>query len=129
MGALRAELLLGSVGLAVAGQADGPPAHETADHPRFTDESARARRKRAVEALETALRAPADELPDVEVRRRIVEGQARTVLPDTSAGAALLVVGARHPHGRFGLHIGRVTHAVLHHAPCPVAVVPEEEAP
>ncbi|MFD7244392.1 universal stress protein [Streptomyces massasporeus] len=182
-----AELLLGSVGLAVAGRADGPvivvrgdpddpsgartpgggpvvvgvpagpadseavrfafreaarrgvpveavrawhrPAHETTDHPPFTGEPARVRRKRAVEALEAGLRAPADELPDVEVRRRIVEGQARTVLPDTSAGAALLVVGAGHPHGRLGLHIGRVTHAVLHHATCPVAVVPEEEAP
>ncbi|MFD8226177.1 universal stress protein [Streptomyces massasporeus] len=181
-----AELLLGSVSLAVAGRADGPvivvrgdhddpsgartrggpvvvgvpagpadsqavcfafreaarrgvpveavrawhrPAHETTDHPQFTGEPAPVRRKRAVEALETGLRAPAEEFPDVEVHRRIVEGQARTVLPDTSAGAALLVVGARHPHGRFGLHIGRVTHAVLHHAPCPVAVVPEEEAP
>ncbi|MEV5106650.1 universal stress protein [Streptomyces massasporeus] len=181
-----AELLLGSVSLAVAGQADGPvivvrgdhddpsgsrmrggpvvvgvpagpadsqavrfafreaarrgvpveavrawhrPAHETTGHPGFTGASSPVHRKRAVEALETGLRAPADAHPEVEVRRRIVEGQARTVLPDTSARAALLVVGARHPHGRFGLHIGRVTHAVLHHALCPVAVVPEEEAP
>ncbi|MFF8012582.1 universal stress protein [Streptomyces sp. NPDC007929] len=105
------------------------PAHETTGHPWFTGAQARMNRKRAAEVLETGLRAPARELPDVEVRRRIVEGQARTVLPGTSAGAALLVVGARRPHGRFGLHIGRVTHAVLHHAPCPVAVVPEEEAP
>ncbi|MEU1911376.1 universal stress protein [Streptomyces massasporeus] len=181
-----AELLLGSVSLAVAGRADGPvivvrgdsddpsgartregpvvvgvpdgladsaavrfafreaarrgvpveavrawhrPPHETTDHPRFTGASAQMHRQRAVEALETGLRAPTDAHPEVEVRRRIVEGQARTVLLDTSARAALLVVGARHPHGRFGLHIGRVTHAVLHHALCPVAVVPEEEAP
>ncbi|MGW6646310.1 universal stress protein [Streptomyces iakyrus] len=176
-----AELLLGSVCLAVAGQADGPvivvrgdhdnrpghrkgrpvvvgvpdhpadsdavlfafreaarrdapveavrvwhrPAHEAGDHPRFTGEPARAHRRRAVEALESGLRAPAEEQPDVEVRRRIVEGQARTVLPEASADAALLVVGARRPHGRFGAHIGRVTHAVLHRAACPVAVVPE----
>ncbi|MEU9571081.1 universal stress protein [Streptomyces massasporeus] len=181
-----AELLLGSVSLAVAGRADGPvivvrgdhddpsgsrmrggpvvvgvpagpadsqavrfafgeaarrgvpveavrawhrPAHETTGHPGVTGASSPVHRKRAVEALETGLGAPAEQHPDVEVRRRIVEGRARTVLPETSAGAALLVVGARHPHGRFGLHIGRVTHAVLHHAPCPVAVVPEEEAP
>lgn len=31
----------------------------------------------------------------------------------------------RHAHGRFGLHIGRVNHAVLHHSTCPVAVVPQ----
>lgn len=47
------------------------------------------------------------------------------MLPDASAEAALLVVGARRPHGRVASRIGRVTHAVLHHAACPVAVVPE----
>jgi nucleotide-binding universal stress UspA family protein len=177
-----AELLLGSVSLAVAGRADGPvivvrgdhdnrsgprvrgrrivvgvpdkpadsdavrfafreaarrgvpveavrawhrPAYETADHPRLTGEPAQVHRQRAVEALETGLRAPAEEHPDVEVRRRIAEGPARSVLLDASADAALLVVGTRRPQGRFGLHIGRVTHAVLHHAACPVAVVPE----
>jgi nucleotide-binding universal stress UspA family protein len=103
------------------------PAHGSTDRPWFTGGPARVHRKRAVETLETGLRAPAAAHPDVVVRRRIVEGRARTVLLDTSAGAALLVVGARHPHGRFGPHIGRVTDAVLHHALCPVAVVPEEE--
>ncbi|MEU6912801.1 universal stress protein [Streptomyces olindensis] len=177
-----AELLLGSVSLAVAGRADGPvivvrgphddragsrargghivvgvpdltadseavrfafreagrrgvpveavrawhaPAHEATDHLLLTGEPAQAHRQRAVEALEAGLRAPAEEFPGVELRRRIVEGPARTALLDASADAALLVVGARHPQGRFGLHIGRVTHAVLHHASCPVAVVPE----
>ncbi|MFI9755149.1 universal stress protein [Streptomyces collinus] len=101
------------------------PVHEAPDHPRFTGESAQAHRRRAFEVLETGLRAPTEEQPDVEVRRRIVEGRARTVLPDASAEAALLVVGARQPHGRVASHIGRVTHAVLHHAACPVVVVPE----
>jgi nucleotide-binding universal stress UspA family protein len=101
------------------------PARESTGHPRFTGEPARAHRRRACEDLETGLRAPAEEQPDVEVRRRIVEGQAQTVLLDASADAALLVVGARQPQGHFGFHIGRVTHAVLHHAACPVAVVPE----
>lgn len=101
------------------------PAREAPDHPRFTGESAQAHRRRAFEVLETGLCAPTEEQPDVEMRRRIVEGRARTVLPDASAEAALLVVGARQPHGRVGSHIGRVTHAVLHHAACPVAVVPE----
>ncbi|MEU0220574.1 universal stress protein [Streptomyces sp. NPDC006265] len=104
------------------------PAHGTTDRPRFTGEPARVHRKRAVEALETGPRAPVAAHPDVEVRRRIVEGRARTVLLDTLAGAALLVVGARHLHGRLGLHIGRVTHTVLHQALCPVAVAPEQEA-
>ncbi|MFF1747124.1 universal stress protein [Streptomyces mirabilis] len=41
-----------------------------------------------------------------------------------SAGAALLVVGRRVRQTRLGTHLGSVAHAVLHHAPCPVAVVP-----
>ncbi|GAA2246415.1 universal stress protein [Streptomyces indiaensis] len=177
-----AEALLGSVGLAVAGRADGPvivvrgdhdnrpghrrgrpvvvgapdkpadsqavrfavreaarrgapveavrawhrPPYDATDRSGTTGESARVHRQRAVEALDTGLRGPAAEHPDVEVRRRIVEGQARAVLLDASAGCALLVIGAGQPHGRFGLHIGRVTHAMLHHAACPVAVVPEQ---
>ncbi|MBX9360572.1 universal stress protein [Streptomyces sp. WAC04114] len=101
------------------------PAEESTDHAPFTGEPAHVHRQRAVEVLETGLRAPAEEHPGVEVRRRVVEGPARAALLDASADAALLVVGVRHPHGRFGTHIGRVTHAVLHHAACPVAVVPE----
>ncbi|MFE9115101.1 hypothetical protein ACFYN9_36620 [Streptomyces collinus] len=85
----------------------------------FTGESAQAHRRRAFEVLETGLRAPTEEQPDVEVRRRIVEGWGRTVLPDASAEAALLVVGARRPHGRVASRIGRVTHAVLHLRPAP----------
>ncbi|WP_030844338.1 universal stress protein [Streptomyces sp. NRRL S-475] len=105
------------------------PAHGGSGRLRSTGEAARAHRKEAGEAQETGLRGPADAHPDVEVLRRTVGGQARSVLLATSAGAALLVVGARHPHGRFGLHVGRVPHAAPHHAPCPVAGVPEEETP
>ncbi|MFF5574727.1 universal stress protein [Streptomyces luteogriseus] len=103
--------------------------HRRSGRLRSTGEAARAHRKEAGEAQETGLRGPADAHPDVEVLRRTVGGQARSVLLATSAGAALLVVGARHPHGRFGLHVGRVPHAAPHHAPCPVAGVPEEETP
>ncbi|MFJ4720131.1 universal stress protein [Streptomyces luteogriseus] len=105
------------------------PAHGGSGRLRSTGEAARAHRKEAGEAQETGLRGPADAHPDVEVLRRTVGGQARSVLLATSAGAALLVVGARHPHGRFGLHVGRVPHAAPHHAPFPVAGVPEEETP
>ena len=38
----------------------------------------------------------------------------------------LLVVGRRIRPARLGPHIGPVTHAVLHHARCPVAIVPHE---
>ncbi|MDQ0955186.1 nucleotide-binding universal stress UspA family protein [Streptomyces phaeochromogenes] len=99
------------------------PAHESTDHPLLSGEPAHLHEQQATETLEAALRdAPAG----VELRRRIVEGPARTVLLDASAEADLLVVGAQRRHGHFGLQLGRVAHAVLHHSACPVAVVPQQ---
>jgi nucleotide-binding universal stress UspA family protein len=78
--------------------------------------------QQAVELLEDALReAPAE----VKVDRRVLEGHPCDVLTAVSRESDLLVVGARRRHGRFGLQLGRVAHGVLHHAACPVAVVPE----
>ncbi|MDX2826555.1 universal stress protein [Streptomyces ipomoeae] len=99
------------------------PAHETIDHPLLAGEPARLHEERAVEALEAALH---DAPPDVEVHRRTAEGPARRVLTDASHNADLLIVGARRRHGHYGLQLGRVAHAVLHHSTCPVVVVPEE---
>ncbi|MCX5053010.1 MULTISPECIES: universal stress protein [unclassified Streptomyces] len=98
------------------------PAHESTDHPLMAGEPARLHRERAVEALEGALQ---DVPGDVEVHRRTVEGHARRVLVDASSQADLLVVGAKRRGGHFGLQLGRVAHAVLHHSACPVAVVPQ----
>ncbi|MEV8558839.1 universal stress protein [Streptomyces sp. NPDC051917] len=98
------------------------PAHETTDHPLLAGEPARLHEERAAEELEVALR---DVPADVEVHRRTVEGHARQVLLGASADADLLVVGARRREGHHGLQLGRVAHAVLHHAVCPVAVVPQ----
>ncbi|WP_395293061.1 universal stress protein [Kitasatospora hibisci] len=56
----------------------------------------------------------------VEVTERAAPG---LLLVEASAKASLLVVG-RRPTVRIGL-LGPVAHAVLHHAACPVAVVPD----
>jgi nucleotide-binding universal stress UspA family protein len=63
--------------------------------------------------------------PDLAVTARPLRGHAHVTLIDATAGAGLLVVGARH-RGRAPLaaRLGSVTHAVLHHVRCPVAVVP-----
>ncbi|MFP3989759.1 universal stress protein [Streptomyces sp. E11-3] len=100
------------------------PAHETADHPLLVGEPAHYHQRHASELLDDALSAARREHPEIEVHRSVVEGAARKVLLDRSATADLLVVGARRRHGHFGLQLGRVGHAVLHHAECPVAVVP-----
>ncbi|MBL1096756.1 universal stress protein [Streptomyces coffeae] len=63
--------------------------------------------------------------PPVPVTHRAVEAPARKALLDASARADLLVMGARRRQGHFGMQLGPVNHAVLHHAHCPVAVVPQ----
>ncbi|WP_020129659.1 universal stress protein [Streptomyces sp. 303MFCol5.2] len=98
------------------------PAHESVDHPLLAGEPARLHEEHAAEALEQALK---DAPTDVELHRRTVEGPARRVLLDASHDAGLLVVGARRNPGHLGLQLGRVAHGVLHHAACPVAIVPE----
>ncbi|MEU2305946.1 universal stress protein [Streptomyces misionensis] len=97
------------------------PAHTTAGHPPLSGAPAPAQEE-ATEALEEALQ----DLPDgLRAQRRTAEGPARDVLVDASRDAGLLVVGVRRRSGRFGPRLGRVAHGVLHHARCPVAVVPE----
>ncbi|MBI0294400.1 universal stress protein [Streptomyces sp. PRKS01-29] len=84
-----------------------------------------AHERRAAELLDETLGgATAAGLPPVPVAHRPVEGSARKALLDASAHADLLVVGARRRQGHFGMQLGLVNHAVLHHAKCPVAVVP-----
>ncbi|MFE0511805.1 universal stress protein [Streptomyces sp. NPDC058964] len=98
------------------------PAHETTDHPLLADAPARLHKEHAEETLTQALR---DTPPGVELHRRTPEGHARRLLVDASHGADLLVVGAKRREGHFGLQLGRVAHAALHHAACPVAIVPQ----
>ncbi|MGW0758226.1 universal stress protein [Streptomyces sp. NPDC002814] len=67
---------------------------------------------------------PAAAYPRLRVEQELITGPPAGVLVEASAKAGLLVL-PRHPaEGRFGLRLGSVVHAVLHHADCPVAVVP-----
>ncbi|GAA5028623.1 universal stress protein [Streptomyces siamensis] len=65
-----------------------------------------------------------DKHPDVEVTAESLYGTPGSHLVDASRAASLVVVGRRIRRGPLGAHIGSVTHAVLHHSPAPVAVVP-----
>ncbi|MEU1850650.1 universal stress protein [Streptomyces sp. NPDC019990] len=82
--------------------------------------------------LDGLLREASAEHPGVRLRPTVTEGPARRVLVHRSAAADLVIVGARRRQGHFGLQLGRVAHTLLHHADCPVAVVPQrvhEETP
>ncbi|KAB1139872.1 universal stress protein [Streptomyces luteolifulvus] len=83
-----------------------------------------AQRRPPAEVLADALRDPAKQYQDVPVSSEVVEGPTRRALLNAASGADLLVVGARRRHGHVGLQLGLVNHAMLHHAPCPVVVVP-----
>ncbi|MET8950018.1 universal stress protein [Streptomyces sp. NPDC004393] len=71
-----------------------------------------------------ALRPWCEKFPRVRVTETVTEGRAAAELVHASTCASLLVVGRRRRDTRLGPLIGAVTHAVLHHADCPVAVVP-----
>ncbi len=65
------------------------------------------------------------EFPDLEVTEEVVRVPSSAgALVAASLRADLVVVGARRPAHRVGRYLGPVTHAVLQHAHCPVAVVP-----
>ncbi|MBS2531722.1 universal stress protein [Catenulispora sp. NF23] len=62
---------------------------------------------------------------EVAVTELIGAGPAGAELVEASKGFDLLVVGAqRHGGNLHGMRIGPVAHTALHHADCPVAVIP-----
>ncbi|MFE6740373.1 universal stress protein [Streptomyces tubercidicus] len=80
----------------------------------------------ARQELAGALRPWRDKYPDLRVDERVVMESPAPALLHSAADAGLLIVGRRHRHRLPGTRIGHVVQAVVHHAPCPVAVVPPE---
>ncbi|MDH6447669.1 MULTISPECIES: universal stress protein [unclassified Streptomyces] len=93
------------------------PTEETRD-----DFSQRARTEESVPGFVTArLR----ELhPEVAVDLDSVHGAPARALVEESVTADLVVIAAHRRKSRLGLQLGPVTHALLHHAHCPVVLVP-----
>ncbi|MFG2727515.1 universal stress protein [Streptomyces canus] len=75
-------------------------------------------------ALASALQPWRERFPDVPVVEHLEMGSAGQVLLSVTARAQLMVVGRRARRTAVGARIGSVAHGMLHHADCPVAVVP-----
>ncbi|WP_141208858.1 universal stress protein [Streptomyces griseorubiginosus] len=67
-----------------------------------------------------------DKYPGVDVVETLTEGRPAAPLIRAASAASLLVVGRRIAQGPALARTGPVAHAVIHHAGCPVAVVPHE---
>ncbi|WP_436993838.1 universal stress protein [Streptomyces sp. enrichment culture] len=62
--------------------------------------------------------------PNVDARVETVYAGPGHALVEASSAADLVVLAAHRRHRLFGMRLGPVTHAVLHHAHCPVVLVP-----
>jgi nucleotide-binding universal stress UspA family protein len=80
--------------------------------------------ERAERWLSEALAGWRDRYPDVTVHPEVIRDHPVAGLVLTSAAQYLLVVGTTGHHGLPGSLLGSVSQGVLHHATCPVTVVP-----
>ncbi|MFD8530142.1 universal stress protein [Streptosporangium canum] len=72
--------------------------------------------------LAEALAGWSERYPDVKVTEQVEHMHPVEALKNASAHADLLVVGSRGRGGLAGLLLGSVSHALLHHAACPLIV-------
>jgi nucleotide-binding universal stress UspA family protein len=87
---------------------------------RYTDADVEAREERL---LAEAVSGWADKYPEAPVRRTLIRGAATRSLLDASAGASMLVVGARGLGGFSELLLGSVGLTLMHRSMCPIAIV------
>jgi len=68
------------------------------------------------------------QLPRDRIHRRVVRGSAAHILAERSKSVDVVVVGSRGLGGPGRVLLGSVSTSVLHHAHCPVVVVPTPAA-
>lgn len=78
----------------------------------------------AEELLDAALEPGRQAHEKIRTTADTVSGNAAKALIEAGHGARVLVLGAHRHRTALSIGVGSVLHAVLTHAPCPVAVVP-----
>ncbi len=82
--------------------------------------------KEAESELREAVRPWQERFPDVPVQLTVLPESPTRAMVQTVPGAELLAVGRRRHRPFLAPRVGPVAHAAIHHATCPVAVVPHD---
>lgn len=83
-------------------------------------------RQDAQKQLSQALRPWREKFPHVDVADTIALDSPAKAVVRAAEGAGMLVVGRRRHHAALAPRLGPVAQAAIHHARCPVAVVPHD---
>ncbi|WP_055493909.1 universal stress protein [Streptomyces sp. TP-A0356] len=83
-------------------------------------------RQDAQKRLSQALRPWREKFPHVDVADTIALDSPAKAVVRAAEGAGMLVVGRRRHHAALAPRLGPVAQAAIHHARCPVAVVPHD---
>lgn len=86
----------------------------------LTDDVREEAERRAERILEETVAVPDRDM----VVTQAIEGPVARTLLQVAEGADLIVIGSRGLGGFRGLLLGSVAHKLVHHATCPVVVIP-----
>ena len=109
----------------VAAHAWQLPVMETDGVPAYRIDDVETKAKKLAEDVVATVVRDGGEGPRVETL--VENGHSGRVLIDASDDADLLVVGSRGRGGFVGLLLGSVSTYVVHHARCPVVVLPDRD--
>ncbi|MFD0635040.1 universal stress protein [Catenulispora yoronensis] len=92
----------------------------------FMNEQREAALERGRERLAAALYPWQQLCPEVKVASEVLAGLPAKLLVEATRMADVVVIGGRvRRDDQEGMRVGAIAHTVLHHAACPVAIVPE----